>query len=268
MIYTTSENKLKKFIKNALRVVMVTALWVLLWDLAAILLSRNNELMLLLLPRPATVFDKWLEIAFTEEFLQSVMSSLLRIMSGFAIGLVIGFFAGVLTNFVRLADWILSPIFKMIRAVPVVAITILFFSLFKSDRLPTVIVALMVIPLVWATVHDGLSRENKELSEMAKLYRLSPQKQFLNIKLPSLTPSLLTASVNALGLAWKSGIAAEVISEPNVALGTIMMEGKGMIDFSVVYAVTLTVVILSLVIEVLLKNLCRRALNEGSDVNA
>ena len=268
MISIITENKLKKYIKNALRVVLVTALWVFVWDVLAVLLSRDNELMLLLLPRPVTVFEKWLEIAFTKEFLSAVMSSVLRIMSGFIIGSVIGFAAGVLTYSVKLADWILAPIFKMIRAVPVVAITILFFSLFKSDRLPVVIVTLMVIPLIWATVHDGLGNKNNELFEMAKLYRLSPKKYFFNIQLPSLTPSLLTASVNALGLAWKSGIAAEVISEPNVALGTILMEGKGMIDFSSVYAVTLTVVILSLVIEILLKGICKRTVGKGRDLNA
>lgn len=263
-----TRNNLKSILIKALRVVLVTALWVFLWDVVAVLLAKDNELMFLLLPRPHTVLEKWLEIAFTREFLRSVLSSLLRIMSGFIIGLVVGFSAGVLTYSVKLADWVLSPILKMIRAVPVVAITILFFSLFKSDTLPIVIVALMVIPLIWATVHDGLSRENKELSEMAKLYHLSPKKQFFNIKLPSLTPTLLTASVNALGLAWKSGIAAEVISEPNVALGTILMEGKGLIDFSTVYAITLTVVILSLVIEILLKGVCSKIVGKGSDINA
>ncbi len=263
-----TKNNLKTITLKSVRVVLVTALWVLVWDLVSVFLAKNNELMFLLLPRPYTVFEKWLEIAFTGEFVKSVLSSLSRIMSGFIIGLMVGFSAGVLTYSIKAADWFLSPLLKMIRAVPVVAITILFFSLFKSDTLPIVIVALMVIPLIWATVHDGLSRENKELSEMAKIYRLSPKKRFFNIKLPSLIPSLLTASVNALGLAWKSGIAAEVISEPNVALGTILMEGKGMIDFSTVYAVTLTVVILSLVIEILLKGLCRKIVGKGSDINA
>ncbi|MBO5912907.1 MAG: ABC transporter permease subunit, partial [Clostridia bacterium] len=88
-------------------------------------------------------------------------------------------------------------------------------------------------------------------------------KVFLYIKLPSMLPSLLTATVNALGLAWKSGIAAEVICEPNVGLGTILIEGKGMIDFSSVYAVTLTVVILSLIIEVALKSAARKFVASG-----
>lgn len=258
MIYSTTQNKVKNLIIKTLRAVAVTALWVLVWDIAAILASRNNELMLLLLPRPVTVFEKWLEIAFTSEFLMAVARSLSRIFSGFIIGIVCGTLAGLLTSALKLADWILSPLLKMIRAVPVVAITILFFSLFKSDALPVTIVALMVTPLMWQTVHDGMLRPDKKLCEMAKVYKLSTAKTFYYVRLPQVLPSFITAGVNALGLAWKSGIAAEVICEPSVALGTILMQGKGMIDFSAVYAVTLTVVILSLVIEVLLKGFCRK----------
>ena len=86
--------------------------------------------------------------------------------------------------------------------------------------------------------------------------------------MPIIFPSVISAILTSLGFAWKSGIAAEVISEPNVALGTILMEGKGMIDFSSVYAVTLTVVILSLVIEILLKGICKRTVGKGRDLNA
>lgn len=258
MISTTLPSKLKKIVIKVIKAVVVTAFWILVWEAASRFMARDNELMYLLLPRPETVFKKWLEIAFTKEYLSAVGETILRISTGFLAGLVCGMAAGVLTHAFKVADWVLSPLFKIIRAVPVVAITILFFSLFKSESLPVCIVALMVTPLIWQTVHDGLSAPEPELFEMARVFRLGAVKTLFYVKLPSLLPSLLTATVNALGLAWKSGIAAEVICEPDVALGTILMQGKGMIDFSSVYAVTLTVVILSLIIEVLLKFLCRR----------
>ena len=263
MTSTTTQNKLKSILVKLIKAVVVTAFWILVWEAVSLFASRNNELMLLLLPRPETVFETWLNIAFTEAFVMSVVQSLGRIFSGFLIGLICGIASGLLTHALKTADLVLSPMLKMIRAVPVVAVTILFFSLFNSEKLPVCIVALMVTPLIWQTVHDGLRSSDKELCEMAEVFKLSAVKTFVYIKLPSLLPSLLTATVNALGLAWKSGIAAEVICEPNVGLGTILMQGKGMVDFSTVYAVTLTVVILSLIIEVLLKFLCRVFLEKG-----
>ncbi len=258
MISTTSQSKLKKVILKTLKILAVTAFWILVWEAVSRFVARDNESMYLLLPRPMTVFETWLDIAFTAEYLAAVGKTLLRVFWGFLIGVLAGFGFGVATHTLKAVDMFLSPLLKMIRAVPVVAITILFFALFKSDALPTSVVVLMVAPLIWQTVHDGLSAPNTELLEMAAVYRLSRFKAFYYIKLPSMLPSLVTATVNALGLAWKSGIAAEVICEPNVGLGTILIEGKGMIDFSSVYAVTLTVVILSLFIEVLLKALSNR----------
>ena len=97
-----------------------------------------------------------------------------------------------------------------------------------------------------------------KLLEMAEVFRMSLGNRVRFLYVPSVLPYLFSASSVAIGLAWKSGIAAEVICEPNIGLGTILIEGKGMIDFSSVYAVTLTVVILSLIIEVLLKSLSKR----------
>ena len=101
---------------------------------------------------------------------------------------------------------------------------------------------------------------------MAYVYNISATKTIFSIKLPYLTPSLITACVNALGLAWKSGVAAEVICLPGVSLGTLLWQGKGNVNFDEVYAVTLTVVVLSIIIEILLKFLCRKYLARNGGV--
>ena len=76
----------------------------------------------------------------------------------------------------------------------------------------------------------------------------------------------MSTAVSSLGLAWKSGLAAEVICLPDISLGTKLWQSKGNVEFDEVYAVTLTVVILSLIIEMLFKALYRRLLlkNGGS----
>ena len=76
-------------------------------------------------------------------------------------------------------------------------------------------------------------------------------------------PNLISSCVNALGLAWKSSVAAEVICLLTVSLGTMLWHSKGSIDFDEVYAVTLTVVVLSIIIEILLKYLCSKYLTRN-----
>ncbi len=259
MIYTTKQTK-KNISKKFLKIVLVAIFWILIWEIASRIVSRNNELLLLIFPSPFTVFKKWLSIAFTGPFLQSVLHTLIRIFLGFVIGVLAGFFIGIMTHISEITYLLLSPILKIIRAVPVVAIIILLYLFFNSTTMPIIIVFLMVMPLIWQTVHDGLSNTEKPLLEMAKTYQLTNKKTLFKVKLPTLKQPLITACVNALGLAWKSGIAAEVLCLPGVSLGTMLWQSKGNVNYDEVYALTITVVLLSLIFEYLFKFLCKKYL--------
>jgi len=265
MIYTTTQTK-QTFFKKIIKVILIATFWILVWEAASRLVSRNNELLLLILPSPFTVLKTWTKIAFTPDFIISELVTLSRIFIGFIIGSFLGFVIGIITHISAIVYSLLSPILKIIRAIPVVAIIILMYLFFESSTLPVLIVCLMVLPLIWQTVHDGLKNTDKSLLEMSRVFNLSNRKTLVSIKLPSITANLITSCVNALGLAWKSGVAAEVICLPNISLGTMLWQGKGSVNFDEVYAVTLTVVVLSLIIEYLLKFLCNKYLARNGGI--
>lgn len=266
MISTTTQTK--RFIfKNVIKAILIATFWILIWEVASRLVSHNNELLLLILPSPFTVFKKWSEIAFTVPFIKAELLTLARVFLGYVIGAVIGFLLGIITHISKLIYFLLSPILKIIRVIPVVAIIILMYLFFDNSTLPVLIVCLMVSPLIWQTVHDGLKNTDKSLLEMSKVFNLSKHKTLVCVKLPSITANLITSCVNALGLAWKSGVAAEVICLPHTSLGTLLWQGKGNVNFDEVYAVTLTVVVLSIIIEILLKFLCKKYLTRNGVVS-
>lgn len=256
MIYTTKQTK-TNVIKGIIKAVCVATFWILFWEAASRIVSRNNELLLLILPSPFTVLKKWVEIAFTAPFIKATTLTLVRIFIGFLSGAFLGFIFGIFTHISNLLFSLFSPILKIIRAVPVVAIIILMYLFFNSATLPVLIVCLMVMPLIWQTVHDGLKNTDAQLLEMARIFNLSSTKTLTKVKLPHILPSLLTACINALGLAWKSGVAAEVICLPHISLGALLWHSKGNVNYDEVYAVTLTVIVLSIIIEFLLKFLLK-----------
>ncbi len=262
MISTINQNK-KSFWQKTLIVVGVTVFWLLIWETASRLVSRNNPLLLLILPSPLTVLKKWFQIAFTKEFLTAEFLTLLRIFIGFILGVVSGFILGLITHIWDIVNHLLSPIIKIIRAIPVVAIIILMYLFFSSSTLPIFIVCLMVLPIVWQAVHDGLKNTDVKLLEMAKAFDISSKKTLLKVKLPHIMPQLITSCVSALGLAWKSGVAAEVICLPTASLGTLLWHGKGAVNYDEVYAVTLTVILLSIIIEYFFKFLCKKYVLTG-----
>ena len=81
------------------------------------------------------------------------------------------------------------------------------------------------------------------------MYRFSLAKRLRVLVLPSLKPYFLSACKTAIGLAWKAGVAAEIIAMPPKTIGTMIGEAKLYIMSAEMFAWTLTVVLLSILIE-------------------
>ena len=93
---------------------------------------------------------------------------------------------------------------------------------------------------------------NMKLLEMAKVFELSGWKTFHCCYLPAILPFFLSAVSSALGLAWKSGIAAEVLGRPLTAIGTKIYESKVYLETADLFAWTLVIILLSVALERLL----------------
>ena len=125
MISTITQNKQSVF-KKIIKAILVATFWIIIWEAASRLVSRNNELLLLILPSPFTVIKTWTNIAFTKDFIKSEILTLVRIFMGFVFGVGFGFIIGIITHISNILNSMLSPILKIIRAIPVVAIIILY----------------------------------------------------------------------------------------------------------------------------------------------
>lgn len=268
MTYSTNQKSKKPIFKKIITFIFVATFWILVWEAASRLAIHYNPRLQLLLPGPFIVFKKWIEIAFTSTFIKAELWSFARIIFGFLISVLIAALLGFLTHASKIAYSLISPILKIIRSVPVVAIIVLLYIFVKSYVMPTLIIGLMVVPVIWQTVNDGLNNVDNKLLEFARVYHLSHIKAFFKIKLPYILPQFISSCVNALGLAWKSGIAAEILCMTNNSLGMYISESKILNNYDETYAVTLNVVILSIAIEFILKLIVDKyLLNNGGATN-
>ena len=232
--------------------------WLGVWQLCALLVDRSmggrgNEL---LLPYPATVLAALTHLAGTGEFWESVLLSLLRVLAGLVVGAGLGGLAAALTCASAWADRLLSPAIRVVRAAPVASFILLVLLWTGRDQVPVVIVALMVLPVVWDSLSQGIRATDAQWLELARAYRFSRWKTVRLIYLPGLRPHLSAALTTATGLAWKSGVAAEVLCLPSTALGTEVYQTKYYLEIPELFAWTGVAVALSL----LLEHLLRRAL--------
>jgi len=238
-------------LKQLIFVLLPPAFWLGVWHLVALLVEHSvqgqgNEL---LLPYPATVGASLVRLAGTAGFWQSIAASLLRILWGLVWGTAAGAALAMLTHFVPWADTLLSPAVRVIRATPVVSFILLVLLWVGRSTVPAVIAGLMVLPVVWGGVSQGLEQTDKQLLELARAYRFSRWKTLHLIYLPSLRPAFRTALTTSMGLAWKSGVAAEVLCLPPLAMGTHIQNAKLYLEVPDLFAWTGVAIALSLLLE-------------------
>ena len=218
--------------------------WLAVWWLLALIVGKE-----LLIPSPPLVVRTLLELVVTGAFWRYTALTLLRITLGLLLGIVLGILTALLTNRLSLLHALLAPAVRVVRATPVASFIILVLLWVANGRVPVVISALVVLPVIWESTAAGLESVDRNLLEFARAYRLTRLDTWRRIVIPSMLPQLAAAVCTAIGLAWKSGVAAEVLCLPKAAVGTQVYFSKLYLDTPALFAWTLVVVALSLTVE-------------------
>ena len=218
--------------------------WTAVWYLAA--LAVNNPL---LLPNPLQVLRCLGSMLVTAVFWQTAAVSIGRILLGVMTAVVLGTVLAVLTTRSRLLDTLIAPAMTAMQATPVASFTILVLIWVDRDYVPVLICAMMGLPIVWNSVGSGIRLTDNQLLEMAKVYRLPKYHTLKRIWIPSVMPFFRTACSSALGLGWKAGIAAEVLTVPKRSIGRMISESKLYLLTEELFAWTLAVITLSLLLQ-------------------
>ena len=234
---------LKKILKNCI----IAIFWLGLWALLAFLVNKP-----LLLPGPWAVLTRLFELAATTSFWITTAKTLLRIAVGFLCAVPAGVLLAAVTCRFRLLRELLSPLLTIVQSTPVASFILLLLIWLGRNILPSVIVMLMVVPVVWRNVSAGVEKADPQLLELARIYRFPPGRTLKRVYIPSVAPYFFAACRTGLGLAWKAGVAAEVLTVPKDSIGQMLYESKLYLETTDLFAWTVTVILCSLVIEKLL----------------
>lgn len=221
-----------------------------MWELVSLAVGQE-----LLLPSPLQTVKKLLSLMVTSDFWLTIARTMLRVLTGIVAAVVLGVLLALLTHRSTLARTLLSPIMTLLKSTPVASFIILALVWLGRSAVPVFIAGLMVLPVVWANVSTGLACVDPQLLELAKVYQLPRARVLARIVCPSVQPYLRSALRSALGLGWKAGIAAEVLTVPPYSIGKNIFESKLYLETTELFAWTAAVVLLSFLIERLLLRL-------------
>ncbi len=224
--------------------IFILIFWVGLWQLFSMLMDQE-----LLIPSPYTVLQHLYILAKRVSFWLSIAATLLRVITGYVLGMVLGCFLGAITWRFPFIRHLLHPLLLIIRSTPVSSFIILILLWIATDFVPVFISLLMVIGIFWQNIYEGIESVDSQLIEFAFIYRLPFKQRVTAIYLTSLRPFFSSAAIASLGLAWKSGVAAEVLCHPKFSMGKALYDAKIYLETADLFAWTAMVIFLSMILE-------------------
>ena len=239
--------------RKILQTALIALIYLAIWEAVSLLVGKE-----LLLPSPLSTLSRLAVLLTQGETWLYAGLTLLRIMTGYAVGVLLGVLLAVLTARSAFAEALLSPLRAIVKASPVTSFILLALLWLSSDMVPLVISVLMVVPMVWTATAEAILQTDPRLVEMGRLFGLTRWQIVKKVFVPSVLPQFLAACTTSLGFAWKSGVAAEIIALPKQSIGYKLYQSKLRIETPDLFAWTLLIVALSMLLEWLLVRGMRR----------
>ncbi len=186
----------------------------------------------------------------------------MRIFAGFFISVALGTVCAVLSYRFPFFKTVFAPLLSLVRSIPVASFIILALVWIKTPYLPVFISFFTVLPIIWDTVLSGIENTEKAAIEAAEVDGATKWQIIFSIIVPAMIPSFFSSLITGLGFAWKSGIAAEVIAHPKHSIGGLLIDAKNYLETAEVFALTATVIILSLIIEKMLRAIYKKHMSK------
>ena len=237
------KNKRKAAIKYALLALFSIVMFIVIWQVIVQyrLVNVRN------LPSPVRVFETLVfKINNTppdgNTLITNIGASLEVALSGFLLATVIGIPLGWLMGWFLPFDKFMRPVFELMRPVPPIAwipIIVVLFGIGLQAKAIIIFLAVFVPCVINAYL--GVQLTSRALINVSKTFGAGSFETFVKVGIPSSLPMVFTGLRTALGGAWSTLVAAEMLAA-SAGLGNMLQIGRliGRADIVVVGMVTIS----------------------------
>ena len=229
---------------------------VLIWQLAATLLA--DPVTLPSATQTAQAFVHYLGRPYPSQgdpLWFDALTSLRRILIGFAIGAVAGVVLGSAMSASRVVRHLIDPVIEVLRPLPPLAFIPLFIIWFGIGELPKeVLIVIGVTPIMAVTTVAALDEVPEDLRLCARTLGASRLYTLARVQIRAALPGILTGMRISMAGAWTSIVAAELIAATS-GLGYLIMQAGDYLNTALVFSGILSIAILGLVLDACLRGL-------------
>jgi taurine transport system permease protein len=223
------------------------AVWIGIW---AWLTRTGGPVPTLYFPSPDDVWVKfvrmWQRPYIGSTLLGHIGSSLYIVLFGWVVAAIVGIPLGIAMAWSKKLKWIVFPIFQLIRPVPPLAwipLTIMWLGIGDTARMSVVFIAALVPWLMNSML--AVYSVDKLLIDAGKTLGASDRRILTRIVCRTALPTLVAAARMALGNAWSTLVAAEILAA-TAGLGYVAVNASQLLDTDVLIVAMITIGVLGI----------------------
>ncbi|TCT06120.1 ABC transporter permease [Aquabacter spiritensis] len=204
------------------------------------------------LPSPERVWRVWISLVATPSFWTDFGITFGRILAGFAFAAVVGTVLGLVLGASRLLGEAFEPLLTVINTVSSAIWAIFALIWFGLSNWTTIFVVFMTaMPLILTNVWQGTRTVNVEFVELAQTFRMSRRQVLTKIYLPTILPPFFSGARLAFGFGARVSLVAESLGATS-GIGYRLRQAADLVQTDQVFAWTLTLIALMIVLETLI----------------
>jgi NitT/TauT family transport system permease protein len=179
-------------------------------------------------------------------------ATLTRVVASFMIAMTLGTALGVWMGRSQLCDRLADPWVVALLNLPALVIIVLAYVWGGlTETAAIVAVALNKLPTATVTVREGARALDRQLDEMAQVFRMGRWVRLRHVLLPQLAPYLAAATRSGLSLVWKIVLIVELLGRPD-GVGFEIGVAFQLFDVTRILAYSVAFVLVMLAIETFL----------------
>jgi len=220
----------------------------LLWHLSSVWGWAPEQV----LPPPALVFQTFADLAASGQLWDNLQISLVRVFTGFGIGLFAGLALGAAMGLSPTVRAYLFPLFKAFSQVPVIGWLPLLMLLVGIDEgLKFLLIAKATLVPVTINTCQGIQGVPNRFIEVAKVYGFTRWQMLTKVVFPAATAPIWNGVRYGLTHAWLALVVVELLASSE-GIGFLIVYGRQLFQLDVVLAAVLAVGIVGFAIDKLL----------------
>ena len=208
--------------------------------------SLQNEV---LLPMPQDVLLRMFSDITNPVFYSSVGITLFRMFKGLLLAFVLGISFGLGCGLSKWFDAFFYPIEVILKTIPNISYIILSLIWLGSEASVTVVSFLVLFPVVFGNVKQGILAIDKGYIDVIRVYPTSFSFKICKVYLPLIAPYLKAALQTALGLGFKVSVMAEILGRVQSGIGFRLDFCRVNLDYTGVFSWTIWIILLVVILD-------------------